>query len=236
MRFTFVLVEPLVPENIGAAARAIKTMGFESLHLVNPCEYLEGKAQWVAHGSSEILDKARLFNNLKDALTGMDFIIASSTRHRAIMQDIIEITKLNSILNSKKDSTDNIAFVFGREDSGLTNSEIRLCDIVMTIPMKHNFPSLNLSQAVMVFAYELSRIQWKSEVTETIKVSDGSYRSIKNKVQYVLDNTKISANPVLAGRVIERLAHAGESDIKLIHSVSKAIIDKLQNIEKKGEK
>ena len=65
---SFILVEPKVPENIGAAARAIKTMGFGKLCLVNPCEYKTGKARWLAHGSNDILDDAQVFTSLEAAV------------------------------------------------------------------------------------------------------------------------------------------------------------------------
>ncbi len=236
MKFTFILVDPMVPENIGASARAIKTMGFDSLRLVNPCEYLKGKARWVAHGSTEILDNALSYNRLVDALEGMDLVIASSARHRWLHQDIVDIDRLNSILDSKSGCSGDVAIVFGREESGLTNDEIKLCDMAVTIPMNQKFPSLNLSQAVMIFAYELSKRRNKSDSKESVKPADGSYRAIRQKVQLILDSTGISGNPVLAGRVIERLAHAADNDIKLIHSVSKAIIDKFQGTDKRNKK
>ncbi|MCD4769577.1 MAG: hypothetical protein K8R35_05360 [Bacteroidales bacterium] len=207
-------------------------MAFDSLRLVTPCEYLDGKARWVAHGSADILDNALVYSGLKDALEGMDFVIASSARHRWLQQDIIKITQLNSVLDDKRESSGKTAIVFGREEYGLTNDEIKLCDLVVTIPMNREFPSLNLSQAVMIFAFELSKREMMSDISEPAEPADGSFRAIRQKVQSILDTTGISDNPVLAGRVIERLAHAADNDIKLIHSVSKTIIDKLQGTEK----
>jgi tRNA/rRNA methyltransferase len=80
MQIFFILVEPAVQENVGAAARAIKTMGFSRLILVNPCDYLSGPARWLAHGSGEILDNAQVFPSLKEAIVNFDFVVGTSAK------------------------------------------------------------------------------------------------------------------------------------------------------------
>ena len=82
MNISFILVEPAVPENIGAAARAIKTMGFNDLRLVNPCDHLDMRAKMLAHASHEILENAKIFTNLSDAIADLDFTIATSAKQR----------------------------------------------------------------------------------------------------------------------------------------------------------
>ncbi len=82
MQIHFVLVEPQVPENVGAAARALKTMGFERLRLVNSRILQEPRTQWVAHGSREILQQAEVFASLEEALADIDLAIGTSAKAR----------------------------------------------------------------------------------------------------------------------------------------------------------
>lgn len=231
MQVTFILVEPKVAENIGASARAIKTMGFDSLSLVNPCEYLSGKSKWVAHGSFDILESARVYNTLGEALTETDLVIGTTARYRLVKQDYLDIADLNSVLQGKAGTTSRVAIVFGREESGLTNDELLLCDITTTIPLHNQFPSLNLSQAVMLYAYQLSSLPARLEKTPGSSTGEASLKALREKVTIMLGNTGIKPEDAIFGRIMERISLAGDTDIKLLHSVTSHIINKLRNIE-----
>ena len=89
MLIHFILVEPGLPENVGAAARALKTMGFHSLRLVNPCDHLQDRARWVAHGSTDILENARVFTSLEDAVADVDMIVGTSAKSRTVKDQSI---------------------------------------------------------------------------------------------------------------------------------------------------
>ena len=235
MHFTFILVEPKVAENIGASARAIKTMGFESLRMVKPCEYLSGKASWVAHGSIEILENAEVFNSLAEAVADMDIVIGTTARYRWIKQEYKSIRDLKQVINEKKGSIRRAAIVFGREESGLTNEELRICDLTTSVPLKNDFPSLNLSQAVMLYAYELSDIQVRLGESADSDPEPESVRALRDRASTVLELSGISKEEVIYGRIIERLALAGDTDIKLMHSVSAAILKKLSKTGNKED-
>ena len=157
----FILVEPAVPENIGASARAIKTMGFNNLRMVNPCDFRDGKAQWVAHGSREILDNAGVYKDLETATADLDFIVGTTSKKRRTNQDYYYPDHLKEIISSKQKSINKLGIVFGREESGLSNEELKLCDLISTIRLSRPYPSLNLSQSVMLYAYELSQLKKK---------------------------------------------------------------------------
>ncbi len=230
MNIRFILVEPKVPENIGASARAIKTMGFSDLVLVNPCEWKEGKSRWVAHGSHEILENAQVFNTLASALDGSDYSIATSTRKRIVKQDIIPAEKLREHLLAKKNSVATVSVVFGGEESGLSNDDMRLCDITSSIAMKNSFPSLNLSKAVMLFAYELSELQTHTPEVRALKNLE-SYRAAKNKVISILQKIGLQDPDNRYGRVLERLAFLGDEDIHLVHSLCTLISEKIDGIQ-----
>lgn len=157
MHFSFVLVEPETPENVGAAARAIKTMGFGDLRIVAPrCEIHTGPARYLAHGSADILDRAQVFPTLIEALHDLDLVVGTVSVHRRVYKKFFSIHELPDQIERLKESAGSVAIVFGRESSGLTNDEIALCDLVTSVPMAVDFPSLNLAQAVMVYAFALS--------------------------------------------------------------------------------
>jgi tRNA/rRNA methyltransferase len=228
MHFTFILVEPKVAENIGASARALKTMGFDTLYLVNPCEYLSGKSKWVAHGSYDILESAITYNTLNEAIEGMDLVIGTTARFRIIKKDYIEIGNLNSLLQAKTGTANKVAIVFGREESGLTNEEMLLCDITTSVPLQQEFPSLNLSQAVMIYAYQLSSLSARLDSTTHSEPGQLSLKALRAKMTIMLELAGIRPGDVIFGRIMERIALAGDTDIRLMHSVTSSILKKLQ--------
>jgi tRNA/rRNA methyltransferase len=225
VNISFVLVEPKVPENIGASARAIKTMGFSKLCLVKPCEYKTGKARWLAHGSNDILDDAEVFMSLEAAVKNDDLVIGTTARHRSSKMEYLDIRKIKQFLAARRDEYNKIALVFGREESGLSNEDMALCDITSTISMAASSPSLNLSQAVMIYAYMMR----DEELIETDYEPIQDYESLsilKNKIETLLAGTAISDNKALKGRIMERLALASGKDVKLIHSITNSLINK----------
>jgi len=223
MKVHFILVEPKVPENIGASARAIKTMGFNSLILVNPCSWKEGKAKWVAHGSGEILENAVVFKTLDEALKDSDFVVATTARARSVKYDNVPVRKLAGFLKQKSSVIDNLALVFGREESGLTNEEMKLCDIVSSIGMARSYPSLNLSMAVMIYAYELSAPD-REENPETDKIpGENSVKVLKTRIRELLLLTGINEDDNRFGRIMERISFLENDDINLLHSICNII-------------
>ena len=228
MEISFVLVEPAVPENVGAAARAIKTMVFKNLRLVNPCEYQVVKDLMLAHGSHDILENAEVFNSLEDALIDIDFAIATTAKQRWVKQNVIPIDELKSFLLEKEESVSRVAIVFGREESGLTNDEISLCDRSTTVPLNEPFPSLNLAQAVMVFAFSLTTLKSQQQTTEN-KSATGNrgYKPLKKRIIKILNQIGIPKTNLVHGRILERLSETSDEDVNLLHSVSAKVEEKL---------
>ena len=232
MEIHFILVEPAVPENVGASARAIKTMGFSSLRLVNPCNHLSDKARWLAHGSHDILEKAQVFSTLEDAARGMDLLIGTTANQkRSSKQEFHHGRELIRIISAKAGSLSNIGIVFGREESGLTNEELQLCDIASSIPLVAAYPSVNLSQAVMLYAYELSALQHFRQETaiEEQPFSDAPFGALRQKVDSLLQLTELDQNPVIANRIKERIALVNQTDLNLLHSACSALLKKLSS-------
>ncbi|NOX36067.1 MAG: RNA methyltransferase [Calditrichaeota bacterium] len=158
----FILVEPQYPGNIGSAARALKTMGFSRLRLVNPADPNAPQARWMAHASEEILEAAEIFPDLQSALKDVHFAVATTQREREFHFPFYTPKQLAAKI-ADLSREHHVALVFGREQSGLTNEEISYCHAISTIPAAVSHPSLNLAQAVMVYAYELFNFEMESE-------------------------------------------------------------------------
>lgn len=230
MKISFILVEPAVPENVGAAARAIKTMGFHDLRLVNPCDYLDTRAKMLAHASLDILENAAIYKSLNKAVSDLDFTIATSAKQRWVKLDIIPCSDLKHFIQEKENTVSNIGIVFGREESGLTNEEINLCSRVSAIPLKIPYPSLNLAQSVMIYAYELSGITIKEETGDYEAVNPASLKSLQNKISKLLCYSEITPELLIYGRIFERTTSLSANDIRLLHSITTKLCEKL-NIE-----
>jgi len=219
MDLYFILVKPAVPGNIGAAARAIKTMGYTRLRLVAPGNHLGQEARKLAHASAEILENAEIFSGLTDAIADMDITIATSAKIRDARFEHQNISDLPGIIHSKGESISKVGLVFGREESGLTNDEIRMCDMVSTIPMKQLYPSLNLGQSVMIYAYTMAALEMpESDINSSPRDQEG-FRAMMDKSKKVLKDLEMDSHPALYNMILKRLATLGEDDIHLIHSV-----------------
>lgn len=220
MEYYFILVEPSVPGNIGAAARAIKTMGFRDLWLVKPCDYLAMEAIKMAHGSGDILKNARVFESLSQAFMNIDLIIGTSAKKRTAHEDYHNCSDLPEIIMGKGNTISSVGLVFGREESGLTNDELKKCDLVTHIPMISEYPSVNLAQSVMIYAYVLSAMTInKKEDKQDLRNEDG-LKELKRRIKIIFEDLGIERNPTLHDRIMERLSLLNEDDIHLLHSFS----------------
>ena len=148
-----VLVEPKVPGNVGAASRAMKNMGLSRLVLVNPWFLDHPQARYMAHNSEDILDAADIVSSIGEAVSTSVLVVGTTQRQRHGVPFMNPRQAAVEILESSQSGP--VSILFGREDCGLLNDELAWCQIVATIPSSSSQPSLNLAQAVMVFAYEV---------------------------------------------------------------------------------
>jgi len=157
----FVLVETSNAGNIGAAARAMRTMGISQLALVNPCEFRTYECFSRASGAYDVLDNAQLCDSLQTAVADCSMVIGTSARLRTLSWPQIapqQITEtIESLSSCENTSAAKVAVVFGRERSGLSNDELILCSHLVVIPSVSDFSSLNMAAAVQVIAYEVRR-------------------------------------------------------------------------------
>jgi len=149
-----VLVETSHPGNIGAAARAMKTMCLDELVLVNPGEFPHPDAAARASGAVDVLERARVTATLDEALAGCVLVAGTSARRRGIGPPELTPRDCAARLAAGAAQQD-VALVFGRERTGLTNEELGRCHILVNIPANPEYASLNLASAVQVLAYEL---------------------------------------------------------------------------------
>lgn len=149
-----VLVATSHPGNIGSTARAMKTMGLQSLYLVTPNLFPHRQASELAAGADDILDNAIICDSLSEALSDCQWVVGTSARSRDMDLPLISPASCAKLINSASDKA-NVAIVFGREHAGLTNDELLQCQYHLHIPTDPTFSSLNLAQAVQIIAYEL---------------------------------------------------------------------------------
>ncbi len=153
---SIVLVDTKTSDNIGAAARCMMNMGLVRLALVRPPADFLQKASKLAAGSDTILEQAKIFSSLKDAVADCGLVLGTSRHKGRLRKNILApqdaAREVISIL-----SPNRAAVVFGNEVNGLTREDIACCHELISIPSTDRFPSLNLSHAVMIIAYELFR-------------------------------------------------------------------------------
>ena len=183
---SIVLYKPKYAGNIGSVARAAKNMGITNIVVVGKADFdREAMQQRSTHLAADVLDQIQYFESIEEALGSFNYIVGTTARlgkargpfiaPRAVAKDIADISQKNKV-----------ALLFGPEDTGLANEELRLCHAVVTIPTSREFTSLNLSHAVMILCYEIftasSAATRLSEATPKLAMSkelEGMYGQIK---------------------------------------------------------
>lgn len=159
-RIHIVLVNTSHPGNIGAAARALKNMGILNLRLVDPQDYPSDVATWRSASATDVLQRAKVYPTLTDAVADCVMVIGASARSRRMPWPMLTPRQcamhvLEEAQRAAPETDGQIALVFGREDTGLTNEELQQCHYHVQIPANPEYSSLNLAAAVMVICYEV---------------------------------------------------------------------------------
>jgi tRNA/rRNA methyltransferase len=176
-----VLCRPSHPGNIGAAARAMKTMGLADLRLVDPERYPAPEAEWMATNATDVLRAATVHTSLADSIKDCVAAFAMSARPREWSPQVLDV---RSAATRAMGVEGDVAFVFGNETAGLTNEEMFACQFLVHIPASAQFSSLNLAQAVQVMAYELfmtggPSVHGRSEKLATVEDLEGLYAHLE---------------------------------------------------------
>jgi TrmH family RNA methyltransferase len=228
----FILVEPREAGNVGAAARAIKNMGFRNLCLVNPPSLIDSEARWFARNAHDVLESAEIFASIRDAIRDKSIVVGAS-RRTGRKRGIFTHAEQGARRLREIAATNKTAILFGREDRGLYNDEIEECGFLMTIPSSKEQPSLNLAHAVLIIAYELSKAGHSTEVTVPLPklVSHKDLAPMFEKIEETLTVLGYirQSDKDLRKKIIQNLKHfigrAGLTDweLKMFHGICSRI-------------
>ena len=175
-KFGFILVKPQLGENIGACARSMKNFGFNKLHIVEPkINFPNHKAKATSVGAYDIINKAKVFNNVENAIKSFNLIVSLSARRRDINKRHISLQDFQKILTSRRNL--NIGLMFGPEASGLSNKDLSISNYILQIPTSTKFKSLNLSHSLTIICYEIFKLINKKKIkknSSTLQISSKS--------------------------------------------------------------
>ena len=152
-KIKIVLIETSHPGNVGSVARAMKTMGFKNLYLVNPKCEINDVSYAMASNARDVLDNSVITNNLLEVLNNCNFIVGATARQRDIPIEFINPRELAKKI--KINSYDEIAILLGNESRGLTNEQLSLCSIGLHIPSNKEYTSLNIASSLQIILYEI---------------------------------------------------------------------------------
>lgn len=168
MKPRIVLINTSHPGNIGSAARAMKTMGFSDLVLVQPKRFPAVEAEYMAAGAEDVVANAKVVQTLDEAISDCTLILGTSARDRSLPWPLINPSEAADIVLQEQGKT---AILFGREDKGLKNEELQRCHYHVQIPANPDYSSLNLGAAVQVITYQIRMNSLQS--TERPDLSQG---------------------------------------------------------------
>ena len=155
-KFGFILVKPQLGENIGACARSMKNFGFTKLYIVEPkINFPNHKAKATSVGAYDIINKAKVFDKVENAIKSFNIVISLSARQRDINKKHLSLQEFQNIVKKKNL---NIGLMFGPEASGLSNKDLSFSNYILQIPTSSKFKSLNLSHSLTLICYEIFKI------------------------------------------------------------------------------
>jgi tRNA (cytidine32/uridine32-2'-O)-methyltransferase len=188
-----VLVEPTHPGNIGSVARAMKTMGLSRLVLVNPKKFPHYEASKLAAGAESVLLSAEVVASTSEAISDCTMVLGTSVRDREVSWPTFSPRQTAANVDQHVCQADRqVAILFGRESSGLTNAEMDLCQSQIRISANQEYSSLNLANAVQIIAYEL-RMQLLDVEAGLTNSGDGNGDSKRQSIA-VTETSIVDAN------------------------------------------
>jgi tRNA/rRNA methyltransferase len=224
-----VLARPSHPGNIGAAARAMKTMGLSDLRLVTPRHFPHADASTRAAGADDLLERARVVASVPEALADCVLAVATTARHRELRHDCMDARAAARAVIAA--ATQPVAIVFGNETAGLTADEAANCKIWARIPVDPEFTSLNLGAAVQVFAYELRMACMVAEPAPPPEFPPATLEQIEQLYRHLEERMIVTGfyNPANPGRLELRLrrllarAQLEEEEVNILRGFLKTL-------------
>lgn len=232
-RVRVVLSHTTHPGNIGAAARAMKTMGLAHLYLVNPRHFPDPDAEARASGAQDVLERASVCASLDEALAGTVLVAGLTARRRDLSHAMLAPRQAAPLLLEQA-AAGEVALLFGTEMSGLTNAELDKCQLLINIPANPEYASLNLAAAVQVLAYEL-RSAWPEVPLHRAKAQEpAAFEDVERFYQH-LEQTLVAIdflNPAQPKRLMQRLrrlfarARLEQEEVHILRGVLTAVNSK----------
>ena len=221
-----VLCRPSHPGNIGAAARAMKTMGLADLRLVAPERYPAPEAQWMATHALDVLQSSKIHANLVEAIEDCVATFAMSARPREWSPQVLDA---RTAAARAMQAGGDVAFVFGNETAGLTNEEMFACQFLVHIPASPRFSSLNLAQAVQVVAYELfmtagPTVQARTEKLATVADLEGLYLHLEKaalETKFMASGSRLRER---WRRLFSRVPALEREEVNILRGLLKALL------------
>ena len=161
-----ILIETSNSGNIGSTLRAMKTMAFSNLCLVNPKDFPSEQVETLAANAKDLIKDIEVVETLDEALEGLNFVIGTSSRTRKVPWPNEALDQVSSKIISESNNGKNIGIIFGREDRGLTNEELQRCNLHVHIPANEAYPVLNIAMAVQVVCYQLYVDSHKNKIAD----------------------------------------------------------------------
>lgn len=165
-RVKIVLVNTSAAGNIGSCARAMKTMGLNQLVLVQPDNYPTPEAEWMAANAKDVLEQAVVVSTVEEAIADCSLVIGTSARQRRLPWPLQDSRSMAGKVLEEV-GRGQVAILFGREERGLTNEELQMCQLHVCIPSNPDYGVLNIAQAAQIICYEL-RMAWEQAQADTL--------------------------------------------------------------------
>ncbi len=234
-RIRFCLVRTTHPGNIGATARAMKTMGLQRLYLVEPARFPDDEVTSRAAGGADVLDQTVVTGTLVEALDDCALVLGTTARERKVGWPVVDPARAADLLVEEARAGRQAAVIFGTERSGLSNAEVEQCHKLIRIPTAHAYTSLNLAAAAQIIAYEiLKRAGAATEAGGAPRTVAADPREMQRfyghlqEVLYELDFVKTRHPPVVLMRKLIRLFNRARPDREELN-ILRGILTAVQN-------
>lgn len=232
-KIAIILVNPQMGENIGATARAMKNFGLKDLRIVSPRDgWPNPKAQTMSVGALDLVDSAKIFDRLPEAIADLEYIYAATAAPRAINKNYVLSKDLSADLPTKA----SVGVMFGRENCGLNNEEISYANKILTIDTDLNFTSLNIAHSVAIICYELFRNKEQNrsdlsnfqELAEVAKL-DYFYNYMFSELEQSKFFRVLEKKDLMMQRIrniYARIDRLSNSELQILHGIVAALANK----------
>jgi tRNA/rRNA methyltransferase len=227
MSVVILLIAPQMGENIGAVARVMKNFGLSELRIVNPRDgWPNEKADAMSVGAIDIIQNAKIYDALEDAISDLEYIYAATGQERALNKSVISSDSLPSQIKGLS----KCGIMFGRENNGLRNEEIAYANSIVSIKSNKEFSSLNIAHAVAVIAYEIRDIEENKIEVRSDNATQGELdyfvESLLSKIRtngYFSVEEKYTKAAINIRNIFKRIPNLSKTEIKTLMGIVKKL-------------